>query len=58
MTFAEELRPLVEAVGGAVEAARILEVNHVSVYRWLRGYEPNKPTQWGAKILLSEARWK
>ena len=55
MTFAEELRPLVEAVGGVESAAAILQVDRVTVQRWMRGHEPSKPAQCGAiKILEDE----
>jgi DNA-binding phage protein len=57
MSFADQLRPLVEKVGGSTPAAAICGVTRQSLNGWLRGAgNPNAATQAGALLLLSRAK--
>ena len=57
MSFPDQLRPLVDRVGGPTPAAEICGVTRQTVNLWLRGEgNPNAATQAGALLLLG--RWK
>lgn len=57
MSFADQLRPLVERVGGPVPAAEICGVTERTIRLWLRSEgNPNAATQAGALLLLGRAK--
>lgn len=57
MTFADQLRPLVERIGGPASAGYVCGVTRQTVNLWLRGGgNPNAATQAGALLLLSQAK--
>lgn len=58
MNFADQLRPLVEKVGGSTPAAALCGVTRQTVNGWLRGELPNLATQAGALALLRAAKTK
>jgi hypothetical protein len=57
-TFSDQLRPLVDRVGGSTRAAAICGVSRQVVNLWLRspGKAPNFATQAGALKLLTEEK--
>ena len=55
MSFADQLRPLVERIGTA-EAARICGVTPRSLQLWMRGSEPCAAMQAGVLLLLGRAK--
>jgi transcriptional regulator with XRE-family HTH domain len=56
MSFADQLRPLVERLGTA-EAARICGVTPRTLQLWMRGEgNPNAATRAGALLLLGRAK--
>jgi len=57
MTFPEQLRKLVERVGGPTEAAAVCGVTRQTVNLWLRGEgNPNAATRAGALLLLGRIK--
>jgi DNA-binding phage protein len=56
MTFADQLRPLVERAGGPTAAATVCGVTRQTIFRWLRGNEPNISQQTGALVMLRKAK--
>lgn len=58
MSFAEQLRPLVEKVGGSTRAAQIFGVTRQAVNLWLRDPDkaPAPVTQCGALEMLRRAK--
>lgn len=59
MSFADQLRSLVDRVGGPTDAAAICGVTRQTVNLWLRaGGNPNAATQAGALLLLKKAKEK
>ncbi len=54
MTFAKQLKPLVDRVGSA-RAAILCGVNQRTIQRWLKGPPPNLATQAGAIQILKVA---
>ena len=54
MTFADQIRPLIELLG-TTESARICGVTPRSLQLWMRGATPNAATQAGAVLLLARA---
>lgn len=57
MSFAQQLRPLVERLGTA-EAARICGVSPRSLQLWMRGAEPCTAMRAGVLFLLRSQREK
>jgi hypothetical protein len=58
LSFADQLRPLVQKAGGSTPAAAICGVTRQTVNGWLRGELPNLATQAGALVLLRAAKTK
>jgi len=58
LSFADQLRPLVEKAGGSTPTAAICGVTRQTVNGWLRGKLPNLATQAGALVLLRAAKTK
>ena len=51
MTFAQQLKPLVDKIGSA-RASQLCGVNQRTIQRWLKRPPPNLANQAGALLLL------
>lgn len=54
VTFSDQIRPLVEAVGTA-KAAALCGVTPRSLQLWMQGGTPNTATQVGVIVILTKA---